>query len=116
MYYISGSTALVIPNKAGMPALCYTASLKEPTSWKYAGRDYVSTRHLIDDDGIWDATAVLSRYGYEGDEVVWVASHERAVFDLLIHYCIIKGTIIPNFQASHIYGIVCFDQVVKWLT
>lgn len=117
LHYITGTTALVIPSpNTGFPALWYTASLKDPDSWKYAGSDYVSTYHLIGDEGIWDATAILSMYGYEGDQIILAASHERAVFDLLIHYCVMKGTLIPNIQASDIDDIVCFDQVKKWLT
>ena len=109
-HYITGTTALVIPNpKSGYPALWYSASLKDQDSWKRAGRDYVSTHHLIGDAGIRDATYVLSTYGYEGDEILWTASHERAVFDLLIHYCVIKGVPLPNLQASDIDDVVCFD-------
>ena len=89
IHYLTSSTALVIPNpRSCFPGLWYTASIRDSDSWMFAGKDYVSTHHFIGDESIWDATGILLGYGYEDDKVVSAASHEHAVFDRLIHYCV----------------------------
>ena len=107
IHYLTSSTVLVIPNpRSGFSWLWYTASIKDPHSWMFAGKDYVSTHHFIGDEGIWDATGILLGYGFEGDKVVSAASYEHAVLDRLIHYSVNLSKLIPNIHALVIDDIV----------
>lgn len=116
--YLSGTTALSIPRlDGGPPALWYSSALANTSSWRVTGRDYISTRSLLGVTGLWDATEVISRY--VGDvgapDRVWAASHERALFDLLVHFCHGRGQPVPNTQVSDIDDVVDIKLVQGWL-
>lgn len=113
--YLTGSTALTLtPPDGPMPALWYTEGLSNPNSWRIAGRDLVSTQPLLGCAGLWDATRAINQYGFTLPQV-WAATPERAIFDLLIHYCECRGKPVPNVQASDIDDVVQLDQVKAWL-
>jgi transcriptional regulator with XRE-family HTH domain len=113
--YITGTTALCMPGRNGFPALWYSETLKHPTSWRIAGRDVTSTLSLLGSIGLYDATGVINAHGVDLPSV-WAANHERALFDLLIHYCVVQNKAIPNFKVSDIDDVVDLDMVQSWFS
>ncbi|TVP60584.1 MAG: XRE family transcriptional regulator [Halomonadaceae bacterium] len=114
-YYLSGTTALSLPPEDGRPpALWYSSSLGNPKSWRIAGKHLTHTGHLIGVVDLWDATTAIARYGVTVPRL-WVASPERAVFDLLIDHCEIKGKTVPNVQASDVDDVVSLSRVAQWV-
>lgn len=114
-YYLSGTTALSLPQQnGGAPALWYSSSLANPKSWRIAGKNLSSTNGFLGVAGLWDATEMLRRYGVEVPRI-WAATPERAVFDLLIHHCEVKGKVVPNIQASDVDDVVNLMKVSEWL-
>lgn len=114
-YYLTGTTALALPGPGDkMPALWYSSSLADPSTWRIAGRDIIRTDGLVGVAGLWDATLMTATYGIHLPQV-WAASPERAIFDLLIHYCEVRGKPVPNIQVSDIDDVVNIDQVEGWI-
>ena len=114
-HYLTGASALSLPGRnTPATALWYSSSLQRPESWQIAGVDIVGAGELLGVTGLWDATRTLEDLGIEVGRI-WAASHERAVFDLMYHYCEHKSKPIPNIQASDIDDIVDLNQVVSWI-
>lgn len=114
-FYLSGATALSLPQKGGgPPALWYSSSLSDPRSWRIAGKNLSDTTALLGVMGLWDASEILRGYGIDRP-LIWAASPERATFDLLFHYCEVKRKIVPNIQASDLDDVVDLQVVSSWI-
>lgn len=114
-YYLTGASALSLPGPHhSAPALWYSSALQNPQTWQIAGARIVGANELLGVTGLWDATRTLASLGIEVEQL-WAASPERALFDLLYHYCERKGKSIPNIQASDIDDVVDLDQVTAWI-
>lgn len=114
-HYLTGTTALTIPGpNQQLPALWYSSALMNPKSWRIAGRDIRDTSRLLGVTGLWNATTTIAQYGVELPRV-WAANHERAVFDLIIHYCEGLSKPLPNVQVSDIDDVVDMFQVSAWI-
>lgn len=112
-HYLSGSTALCIPWR-GIPALWYSSALARPQSWCVAGYNMPDTTPLLGLAGVHDASHLLRDYGIEAP-LLWAATHERAVFDLLYQHSHLRASPPPNVQASDIDDVVDLGQVRSWL-
>jgi hypothetical protein len=114
-YYLSGMTALCLPPADGRPpALWYTSSLSNPSSWRIAGKHTAHTGALLGVAGLWNATATIAQYGVVAP-CIWAANPERAVFDLLIDSCEIRQCRVPNVQVTDIDDVVNLEQVREWV-
>lgn len=114
-YYLSGATALALPGaECAPPALWYSSAVSNPNTWRIAGKTLTNTAHLLGVIGLWDATDAIARYGIHLPRI-WAASPERAVFDLLIHHCEVKGQSVPNIQVSDLDDVVDMEGVQAWI-
>ncbi|PVY76870.1 hypothetical protein C8D92_104101 [Tamilnaduibacter salinus] len=113
-HYLTGASALCLTGKNGHPALWYSSSLSNLNDWQIAGRDLSSTNHLLGALGIFDGSHMLRFAGIDVP-TVWVANHERALFDYLHHFLEIKRTQVPNIQLSDIDDVVDVRQTADWV-
>jgi len=114
-YYLTGASALCLPGRGDHPpALWYTHRLSNPGSWQIAGAGITSSINLLGVNGLWDATSSMASLGVKVHRI-WAASHERAIFDLLYHFCEVSGKPIPNIQASDIDDVVSLGDVSTWM-
>lgn len=114
-YYLSGATALALPGADGTPpVLWYSSSISNPNTWRIAGKTLTNTTYLLGVIGLRDATDIIAQYGVHLP-CIWAASPERAVFDLLIHFCEVKGQAIPNIQAGDVDDVVDIERVQDWI-
>lgn len=96
------------------PVLWYSSSLSNPKIWKIAGNNLTSTSSLLGVTGLWDATKIIARYGVHLP-LIWAASPERAVFDLLVHHGEINRKRVPNVQMSDVDDVVSIERVREWV-
>lgn len=114
-YYLSGATALALPGDEGAPpALWYSSAIGNPNTWRIAGKNLTNTGYLLGVTGLRDATGIIALYGIHLPRI-WAASPERAVFDLLVHFCEVKGQSVPNIQVSDLDDVVDMERVQTWI-
>lgn len=115
-FYLSGASALALPPTSDAhPALWYSNSLRNPKGWQVAGMNLVGASALLGTSGLWDATEPLRALGLPVEKV-WCAHYERAVFDLLYHFCEVRSAPVPNVQVSDIDDVVDIEKVSEWVT
>lgn len=116
---ITGITALNFPRN-GFSALWQSDTARDPSTWQIAGRD-LQAAPFMGEHGVVDAAAALEVLGVDlgqlpGAQGIFVATHERAVFDLLYHWIFVQHLdYVPNLQAHDLDGVVDFDQVRAWI-
>lgn len=114
-HYLTGVSALCLPGPdAHPPALWYSSALGVPQHWHIAGAKITGAVELLGAIGLWDATEAIAQYGVRVEQL-WAASHERAMFDLLYHYCELNGKPVPNVQATDIDDVVDLGQIFSWI-
>lgn len=112
--YLTGITALCIPDHDGFTPLWYSSALGNTRAWQVAGFNLASSSTLLGAQGLYDATSLTKAHGIEAN-TLWAATYERAVFDLLYHYCHLNERAVPNVQASDIDDLVDLDRVLCWI-
>lgn len=113
--YLTGITALNIPIEGRAMADWHTTYIANTRAWCIAGANFSSTQWLIGLEGVYKATETLRKAGVSFGMDIYAASYERAVFDLLYEFCVVRGRPIPNIQASDIDDAVNFQRVVEWI-
>ncbi|WP_029654879.1 hypothetical protein [Marinobacter daepoensis] len=114
LVYVTGLTALNIPNEDGDAPGWHSHQLANRERWTWSGSKIESTVHLLKREGIYDATEILRRYAPETPEGTLAANWDRAVFDLLHHFSKI-GEPVPNVQYKDLEHAINADQVKKWI-
>lgn len=114
-HYLTGATALSLPSpKSGVPALWYSSAIGTPKTWQISGVHVCDTRPLLGVSQLWDATEEIVKHNVFIQQI-WAATHERAVFDLLYHFCECRGGAVPNIQAVDIDDVVDLNLVSGWV-
>lgn len=113
--YITGLTALNLLAPGRRPAGWHTHGLVNRENWCLSEKQFASTEHLLGDQGLYDATDVLRRYAPDTPDGTLAASYERAVFDLLYHFIVVKQKPVPNVQAKDIDDAVDFTLIADWI-
>ena len=112
--YMTGKPALAIPRPNDrVRAIIMPSANASPSTWQIAGLALTSTKHLIGDAGLWDSSVVLRDYGITL-KPAWAATHERAVFDILFHFCEWRSMPVPDLKVSDIKDTVDLKQVISW--
>lgn len=108
--YLTGVAALsVIPPDRHYPLMRPGRYLNQ-----IAGVDLRSTWHLLGYDGIYDNPSYLRRHGVILPHPL-VATHERAIFDLLYHFIDTKDGRLPSFE---LYDTEFLDAsvIAEWIS
>jgi transcriptional regulator with XRE-family HTH domain len=113
-HYLTGVSALSLARGGGMPALWYSSSLSSPSRWQIAGAGIDGAGHLLGASELWDATEQLSSLGVAVKQV-WSATHERALFDLMHHFCVVRQKPVPNIQVRDIDDVVDIGKIEQWV-
>lgn len=114
--YVTGVSALCIHSYDSFPALWYSSSLRDPDSWQLAGVHIDGASEILGAEGIWDASEILLHYVVGSQRhTIMAATHERAVFDLMFHFCHLRQREILNFGFSDIDDVVEKAVIVDWI-
>ncbi|WP_199452584.1 hypothetical protein [Marinobacter sp. bablab_jr008] len=114
LVYVTGLTALNIPNEVGEAPGWHSHQLANRQRWTWSDIQIESTARLLGREGVYDATDILRRYAPETPEGTLAANWSRAVFDLLHHFSKI-GEPVPNVQYKDIDHAINSEQVKKWI-
>lgn len=114
-HYLTGTTALNIGHNDRPPALWHSTGIVNQHAWTVAGVDFQSTTPLIGYWGIHDGTEDIQRVIPDLDSRTFVASHERALFDLLHEFIVVRKKPVPNVQATDIDDVVDYSAIMKWI-
>lgn len=114
-HYLTGITALNIPIEGRDFADWHTTYLANTRSWRITGVNFISTEWLIGLDGVYRVNEELEERGLVFDRDIYAASYERAVFDMLHEFCVVRAKPVPNIQAEDIDDAVDFHKVMNWI-
>lgn len=114
-HYITGTTALNIGINGKMPALWHSTYIANRRGWCVSGVNFKSTVPLIGYAGIHDATDELKKRIPDLESQTFIASHERALFDFLHEFLVVRNKPVPNIQSTDIDDVVDYSKVMKWI-
>ncbi|WP_273205188.1 hypothetical protein [Marinobacter subterrani] len=112
--YLTGLTALNLNMEGRTAPGWHSTYLYLWENWTWSGDSIMDTTHLLGQRGVYDASSALRRHAPDTPDATLAASYERAVFDLLHHFAVLRKP-VPNIQAHDIDPEVDFDQIRQWI-
>lgn len=113
--YLTGSTSLNLSLEGRDAPLWHNTYISNVRSWSISGVNFSSTMWLLGVEGLVLANDSLKMAGLSFDFNVYAASYERAIFDLLYEFCVVRDKPIPNIQATDVDDTVDFQKVMQWI-
>ena len=113
--YLTGLSALNLIVEGRDSAYWHTSHIKNVKAWSISGVNFSSTQWLLGVADIFRANKSLSKSGVNLNVDIYAASYERAVFDMLYEFVVVREKVIPNIQAKDIDDAVDFDKVMDWI-
>lgn len=113
--YLTGLTSLNMFLEGREAPLWHTTYITNTRSWSISGVNFSSTSWLLGVEGLVRANEPLERAGLSFDFDIYTASYERAVFDLLYEFCVVRDVTVPNVQATDIDDVVNFQKIMEWI-
>lgn len=111
--YVTGLAALCIPHRGRTKPFWHSLATPD-THWTVANRNSPDTSWFFERRELVDVSDYFRLAGIH-TELVYCASYERAVFDLLFAHIELSGRPVTNVQPTDINDVVDFRRVSEWV-